>query len=105
MQKRGKQHRQKEEEKTPDTSPERPSSPQTASEEALQLKIIQELSKGLESEVKAQDSDQSKPRKTAFSSETPPTIKLLAVLQRVHKWVECSKECYVLGLIYIKKLL
>lgn len=45
------------------------------------------------------------PSLTRFHSREPPGISVAAYLQRLHKYFDCSSECFVLCFIYIERIL
>jgi hypothetical protein len=55
-------------------------------------------------ELEAEDGPQPK-RLTRFHSAAPPKVGMRPYLARISAFFGCSKECYVLGLIYIDRLL
>jgi len=42
---------------------------------------------------------------TRFHALKPPSISVLAYLERIHKYASCSTECFILALIYIDRLI
>jgi len=42
---------------------------------------------------------------TKFHALKPPSIAVLAYLERIHKYASCSTECFILALIYIDRLI
>jgi len=42
---------------------------------------------------------------TKFHALKPPSISVLAYLERIHKYASCSTECFILALIYIDRLI
>lgn len=42
---------------------------------------------------------------TKFQSSYPPTISILAYLERINKYAKCSPNCFIIALIYIDRLI
>ena len=42
---------------------------------------------------------------TKFQSSYPPTISILAYLERINKYAKCSPNCFIVALIYIDRLI
>jgi len=42
---------------------------------------------------------------TTFHAKLPPSISILNYLQRIVKYIPCSTECFVLGLVYIDRII
>ena len=52
-----------------------------------------------------QSSSQQQQEITKFHALKPPQISVLAYLERIYKYANCSSECFVLALIYIDRLI
>mmetsp|Transcript_31232 Transcript_31232/g.53351 ORF Transcript_31232/g.53351 Transcript_31232/m.53351 type:complete len:424 (+) Transcript_31232:375-1646(+) len=47
----------------------------------------------------------SQQEETKFHAHRAPAIGILQYLERIHKYASCSKECFILALIYIDRLI
>lgn len=78
----------------------------TPSDEAEGQAIVRVLAAVLERLVSA-NSHISTPaqEQTRFHAQRAPAIGILQYLERIHKYACCSKECFILALIYIDRLI
>lgn len=75
-------------------------------EEAEGQAIVQVLAVVLERLVSANSHlAQSPHEQTHFHAQRAPAIGVLQYLERIHKYASCSKECFILALIYIDRLI
>ncbi|KAL3806918.1 hypothetical protein ACHAXA_000394 [Cyclostephanos tholiformis] len=77
------------------------------SEEAEGQVIVRVLAAVLERLVSAnsQLSSTWQQEQTHFHAQRAPAIGILQYLERIHKYASCSKECFILALIYIDRLI
>mmetsp|Transcript_22048 Transcript_22048/g.47955 ORF Transcript_22048/g.47955 Transcript_22048/m.47955 type:complete len:500 (-) Transcript_22048:20-1519(-) len=78
----------------------------TPSEEAEGQAIVRVLAVVLERLVSANSHLSESPQEqTHFHAQRAPAIGILQYLERIHKYASCSKECFILALIYIDRLI
>mmetsp|Transcript_5568 Transcript_5568/g.10756 ORF Transcript_5568/g.10756 Transcript_5568/m.10756 type:complete len:564 (+) Transcript_5568:464-2155(+) len=78
----------------------------TPQEEAEGQAIVQVLAVVLERLVSANSHlAASQQEETKFHALRAPAIGILQYLERIHKYASCSKECFILALIYIDRLI
>lgn len=70
--------------------------------------IVQVLAAVLERLVSANShlsSSSTHQEQTHFHAQRAPAIGMLQYLERIHKYASCSKECFIIALIYIDRLI
>lgn len=78
----------------------------TPSEEAEGQAIVRVLAVVLDRLVSANSHLAETPQEqTHFHAQRAPAIGILQYLERIHKYASCSKECFILALIYIDRLI
>lgn len=86
----------------------------TPTEEAEGQAIVQVLAVVLErlvttnsrrSASSSSSSELAQQEQTHFHAQRAPAIGILQYLERIHKYASCSKECFILALIYIDRLI
>jgi len=80
----------------------------TPTEESEGKAIVQVLAVVLERLVSANcqlAAQQKSEELTKFHALRVPAISLVKYLERIHKYASCSKECFILALIYIDRLI
>lgn len=78
----------------------------TPQEEAEGQAIVQVLAVVLERLVSSNSHlAASQQEETKFHALRAPAIGILQYLERIHKYASCSKECFILALIYIDRLI
>eukprot|EP00578_Thalassiosira_sp_NH16_P005647 CAMPEP_0181137584 /NCGR_PEP_ID=MMETSP1071-20121207/33781_1 /TAXON_ID=35127 /ORGANISM="Thalassiosira sp., Strain NH16" /LENGTH=556 /DNA_ID=CAMNT_0023224343 /DNA_START=478 /DNA_END=2148 /DNA_ORIENTATION=+ len=78
----------------------------TPAEEAEGQAIVRVLAVVLDRLVSANTHLTESPQEqTHFHAQRAPAIGILQYLERIHKYASCSKECFILALIYIDRLI